>query len=60
MALANSLDNFKDVGIYSFNTNDKGNIEINFKADKTGEYKLILTETDLRKMFKISKLTKML
>lgn len=46
-------------GIYNFNVNDKGNIEINFKAEKKGNYKLILTETDLRKMFKISKLTKM-
>ena len=59
MALPDSLDSLQDFGLYGFCTDDKGNIEINFKADKKGNYKLILTETDLRKMFKISKLTKM-
>ena len=58
MALAKNINNLKDVGIFSFCDDDKGNIEIHFNVDHAGDYKIKLTQADLQAMQLITKLNK--
>ena len=60
MAIANDLSNVKDIGLYGYCDDRKGNIEINFRIDKIGNYKLTISEKDLKTMNRFSKLGKML
>ena len=60
MAIINDLSNVKDIGLYGYCDDGKGNIEINFRIDEAGNYKLIISEKDLNSMNRFSKLGKIL
>lgn len=50
MGLPNSIGNLKDVGLYSYGVERNGDIELNFKIDEPGDYKLIITAKDINRM----------
>lgn len=50
MALPNSIDNLKDIGLYSYGARKNGDIELNFKIDEPGDYKLIITAKEISRM----------
>lgn len=56
MSLPNSIVNLKDVGLYSYSVERNGDIELNFKINKPGNYKLIITEKEIKRMVDISEM----
>lgn len=60
MPLVNDLNNINEIDLYNYCDDSKGNIELNFRVDKEENYKLIITEKDLKSMSKFSKLGKLI
>lgn len=60
MALVDDLSNVNEIDLYSYCDDSKGNIEVNFRVDKEGNYKLIITEKDLKSMLGFSRLGKLI
>lgn len=53
-------ENYKKVDFYSYCDDKNGNIEVNFNIDGTDNYRLVITEKDLRSMLSLSNLGKLL
>lgn len=60
MSIAKDIKDLKEVGLYSYCDDENGNIEVTFHIDTPGNYKLLITEKDLKSMNRFSKLVKML
>ena len=56
--IVNDLSKLKDIEHYSYCDDGKGNIEIMFRISDEEQYRLIVTEKDLKSMLKVSKLGK--
>ena len=56
--IVNDLSKLKDIEHYSYCDDGKGNIEIMFRISDEEQYRLIVTEKDLKSMLKFSKLGK--
>lgn len=59
MAISDNFNNIKNIGLYSFDDDGNGNIQIYFKINQEN-YKLIISKKDLKCMNRISALGKML
>lgn len=51
---------YKKVDFYSYCDDKNGNIEVNFNINGTDNYRIIITEKDLRSMISLSNLGKLL
>lgn len=56
MSLPDAIDNLKDIGLYSYSVERNGDIELNFKVSETGNYKLTITEKEIKRMVDASKM----
>lgn len=56
--IVNDLDKLKDIEFYSYCDDRKGNIEIMFRISDEEQYRLVVTEKDLKSMLRFSKLGK--
>lgn len=59
MALLNNREPVKEIP-YSYNDDSKGSIEVNFRVKEPGEYKIVITEKDLKTMGNLSLIGKIL
>ncbi len=50
MALPNSTNNLKNIGLYSYGAEKNGDIELNFKINEPGDYKLTITAKEINRM----------
>lgn len=58
--IVNDLSKLKDIEIYSFSDDGNGNIEVMFRISNEQQYRLVISEKDLRAMNNLSKLGKLL
>lgn len=58
--LVDDLSTIKDIDIYSYNDDNKGNIELNFRVLESGNYRIMISEKDLKFMIKFSRLGKLI
>lgn len=58
--MVDDLSTIKDIDIYGYCDDKKGNIEINFRVLEGGNYRLMISERDLKSMVKFSKLGKLI
>ena len=58
MSLPNGLENLIDIGIYCYSADRNGNIELNFKVEEPGNYKLVITEKEIKRMKSTSDMMK--
>lgn len=58
--IVNDLSKLKDIELYSFCDDGNGNIEVMFRISDKEQYRLIISEKDLRAMNNLSKLGKMI
>ena len=56
--IVNDLNKLKDIEFYSYCDDGKGNIEIMFRISDEEQYRLIITEKDLKSMLMFSRLGK--
>lgn len=54
MSLPNSIENLKDVGIYTYSSERNGDIELFFRISDPGDYTLTITEKEIKRMFDAS------
>lgn len=50
MAIPKDINNLKDIGIYVYDTNEDGNINISFHINNPGDYKLEINNNTLKFM----------
>ena len=58
--IVNDLSKLKDIELYSYCDDGKGNIEIMFRISDEEQYKLVIVEKDLKTMSRLSKLGKLI
>lgn len=58
--LVDDLSTIKDIDIYSYNDDNKGNIELNFRVLESGNYRIMISEKDLKSMVHFSRLGKLI
>lgn len=58
--IVNDLSKLKDIEFYSYCDDGKGNIEIMFRISDEEQYRLVVTEKDLKSMCRFSKLGKLM
>ena len=58
--IVNDLSKLKDIEHYSYCDDGKGNIEIMFRISDEEQYRLVITEKDLKSMCRFSKLGKLI
>lgn len=58
--IVNDLSKLKDIECYSYCDDGKGNIEIMFRISDEEQYRLVVTEKDLKSMCRFSKLVKLM
>ena len=58
--LVDDLSTIKDIDIYSYNDDNKGNIELNFRVLERGNYRIMISEKDLKSMINFSRLGKLI
>lgn len=58
--IVNDLSKLKDIELYSFSDDGNGNIEVMFRISDEQQYRLIISEKDLRAMNNLIKLGKIL
>lgn len=58
MAIPKNINNLKDIEIYTYNENEKGNIEINFNIKDPGDHKLEISNDTLKSMMLTSVISK--
>jgi hypothetical protein len=56
MVLVDSLTNTTEANVYGYSYNKKGDIEIDLKISKEGDYRLIISEKDLKALVNFKKL----
>ena len=58
MAIPKDINNLKDIGIYVYDTNENGNINISFHINNPGDYKLEINNNTLKFMELLSNTNK--
>lgn len=58
--IVNDLSKVKDIDFYSFCDDGKGNIEVMFRITDDQQYRIIISERDLRSMNHLSKIGKLI
>lgn len=58
--IVNDLSKLKDIELYSFSDDGNGNIEVIFRISDEQQYRLIISEKDLRAMNNLIKLGKII
>lgn len=58
--IVNDLSKLKDIELYSFSDDGNGNIEVMFRISDEQQYRLIISEKDLRAMNNLIKLGKII
>ncbi|MDY6151793.1 MAG: hypothetical protein SPI06_00145 [Terrisporobacter sp.] len=58
MAIPKDINNLKDIGIYVYDTNEDGNINISFHINNPGDYKLEINNNTLKFMELLSNTNK--
>jgi two-component sensor histidine kinase len=56
MVLVDSLTNATEANVYGYSYNKKGDIEIDLKISKEGDYRLIISEKDLKALVNFKRL----
>lgn len=58
--IVNDFSKLKDIELYSFSDDGNGNIEVMFRISDEQQYRLIISEKDLRAMNNLIKLGKII
>lgn len=58
MAIPKNINNLKDIEIYIYDTNEKGDIDISFHINEPGDYKIKVNNNTLKSMELLSKINK--